>query len=824
MKLLSHLALWCGLLIGHNACSQTVTLEYQDVLLNEILLDLNDRYRAQVSISSKLSSRCTITIHKQVASLDKAMELLAETCELEVHKFGKVYTFRKKKKKKTPEKTRKRVKPKKRFLFQGEILDKHTFEPLPYAKVRIENNTIKSDQKGRFSYRSLFSVEQLTIKHLGYVIADTTISNGNKHILFLSAEIQEMDEIEVFETKQNKTYSINSGEELGRIQLNNVGSTFIAGSNNNIVFNNLRMYPGIMAAGESNSDYVVWGSGPGQGQITYDGITLFNSTGMNGDLGRVNPLMIQDITVFKGGYNVHVGDRIGSVIQIESKDGDRNLASAVNIDNQMSSFYLSLPLLKKRASIQFAARKSYYQLFNLQERFFAKEENFIYPSYDYADLNFKFTAVLSNRDRVQISSIASLNGYSETFDKEEPYLYRSRLTAESFQIGSSLNYAHTWPKQGVTKLLISQSIFRPTESFLSTSTGELDLVKNYTTSIENGIDENQFRLSHTFPANAVNQFDISLAIINNNCHFVSRIDAITEKENRSNLNRLSFFLRDQVTLWKKLHVQLGVKSDLLMEETELFIQPRVNGHIDVGNRWNVNFGWGIYNQFVSKIQLIDSKGIQSLIWSLSDDTSTPVQQSIHHVIGGSYLSDRVELGIEGYYKTYSGISRFIQNEHGFDQQLMNGFGYGLDVLSKLRFQKHHIMVSYSLGQFFEYADYEGSIVELEESEQSQRHEIKTSINLDFSPVEISIVGVYGSGISIQKTKDDELSFPYSRVDFSLKYSKKLKKISLSTGVSILNLFNTLNPRLFRATNFSDSSSYRTLGIPFTPTLFFSTSI
>ena len=816
MKLLSFVVLFCGLLISQNCLSQTVALNYKNTKLNEILLDLNERYKAQISISSRLSSKCSITIHKNVSSLDEAMTLLAENCDLEVQKIGDVYTFRKQKRKEKPKEIRPR---KKRFLFQGEILDKHTLEPLPYAIIRIGNKTMRTDNKGRFSYRSLSGKEHLCVKHLGYTIKDTTLSFGNKHTIPLVAQILEIPEIKVFESKQNETYKISAGKDLGRIQLNNVGSSFIAGNNNNIVFNNLRLYPGIMAAGESSSDYVIWGSSPGQGQIIFDGITLFNSTGMNGDLGRVNPLVIQDISVFKGGYNVDIGDRIGSVINIESKDGSQKPASTVNVDNEMSSLYISLPI-KKRASIQLAARKSYYQLFNIQERFFAKEENYIYPRYDYGDLNLKFTAVLSNRDRLQISSIASTDSYHENFDKTGPSLFRSRLTAESLQIGSSVNYTHTWSKKGMTKVLFTQSLFRPRESFSSISTDEFNQTKDYTASLENGIDEYQLRLSHTFPATEINQLDLSLAIINNNCTLSARSNETQEKYYQSNLNRLSIFILDKLTLWQKFHLHIGIKSDTPLKTAKTYLQPRVNGHIDVGDRWNIHFGWGIYNQFLSKIQLLDSLGAQSLIWSLADGEDSPVQRSLQQAIGGSFLHNRAEFGCEAYFKTFSGLTRYSQKENDFSEQVINGVGYGLDVFSKFRIQKHQIMLTYTLGQFLEYSDIGETTLFFWEAEQSQRHEFKTMINLNFSPIEIGITSVYGSGLTFNNSQ----SVPYRRVDVALKYSKTFKKVSWNAGLSILNVFNVSNPRIFRTTNFADNSSYRTLGIPFTPTLFFTLSI
>ena len=261
-----------------------------------------------------------------------------------------------------------------------------------------------------------------------------------------------------------------------------------------------------------------------------------------------------------------------------------------------------------------------------------------------------------------------------------------------------------------------------------------------------------------------------------------------------------------------------MKSDVLLNQLKPYLQPRINGKVEVTENWNINFGLGVYNQFVSKVQLIDSSGARSLIWSLADEIHAPVQQSVHNVIGASYLGKSLELGLEGYYKTFRGISRYTANDSLYNSETISGFGYGVDLFSKLRFKTHEIMISYSLGQFYEFGDSKDASSTISEAEQSQLHEIKTSLNLHFKPITVSLSGVYGSGFKIFD-HEDNLKF-YSRIDVAVKYSKRLKKNLLSTGISILNLLNTSNTRLFRKTNFSDNSSYSTLGIPFLPTVFF----
>jgi len=65
--------------------------------------------------------------------MQKAIDLLAEYCNLDVQQIGQIYTFRKRKKQFA---VGDKPKPKrqKQFLFQGEVLDGKSLEPLPWTE------------------------------------------------------------------------------------------------------------------------------------------------------------------------------------------------------------------------------------------------------------------------------------------------------------------------------------------------------------------------------------------------------------------------------------------------------------------------------------------------------------------------------------------------------------------------------------------------------------------------------------------------------------------------------------------------------------------
>ena len=384
------LCLLLPLLYATNLSAQKITLNYNQEPLNEVLLELNQKYQVQISISSNLSAECLITTQKSFNSLQEALQFLAQKCGLKLTQISNVYTFSKALSTPPPKPLISKKKTPPTYLFQGVILEASTGEPLPYTLISRNKGNLISDENGRFSFKSSQISEQVQFRHLSYEIADTTLQPGNTIKIQLRSSPELLEEILI--SSPLEVADIHLGQEVGHIKFNDINNNLVPGESTNLIFNNLKtMHPGITAAGESNADYVIWGSHAGQNHIIFDGITLFNSWGINTDLGRVNPFFIKNVEVFKGAYNVPYGDRIGGVVLIEGKSGNiQKPAIALSLSNQIASGYLNIPLFNHSTNLQLGLRKSYYQTLNLESSQ-NETDNFIEPTYDYGDFNIKLS-------------------------------------------------------------------------------------------------------------------------------------------------------------------------------------------------------------------------------------------------------------------------------------------------------------------------------------------------------------------------------------------------------------------------------------------------
>lgn len=89
------------------------------------------------------------------------------------------------------------------------------------------------------------------------------------------------------------------------------------------VFRSLQYLPGIKAASDFSSGLYIRGGSPDQTLILLDQTTVYNPSHFFGFFSTFNPDAIKDVQLYKGAFPAEYGGRIGSVVDIYNKDGNR---------------------------------------------------------------------------------------------------------------------------------------------------------------------------------------------------------------------------------------------------------------------------------------------------------------------------------------------------------------------------------------------------------------------------------------------------------------------------------------------------------------------
>ncbi|MCF6356331.1 MAG: TonB-dependent receptor [Draconibacterium sp.] len=327
------------------------------ISLNKVLIELRDSYDIQFSFDDKLLSRYKITATREFDTKEDAISFLINDLPLFFEKSGDIFVVFPAKAKKKSSKRNKITR------VGGQVVEAETYEPLPFSYIIINDKQVQSDQNGNFSFLASADTSfNMHISHLGYYVYDTLFNHSFSRKFILSPSVKELEEVKIegFDVEQSTLI----GNAAGKMKVNHTIAPYLPGYGDNSIYNVLRLMPGVLASGEQSSDLLVWGSYESHSKLKFDGFTIFGLKNFNDNIGVVNPLLIKDIRVLKGGYEANYGDRVGGIIEITGKNGNRlKPVFTMNISNSTINSLVEIPIGKK-STVLGAYRQTYYELYN----------------------------------------------------------------------------------------------------------------------------------------------------------------------------------------------------------------------------------------------------------------------------------------------------------------------------------------------------------------------------------------------------------------------------------------------------------------------------
>jgi len=800
---------------------QTIRVQAEAEALDVLLAELHENYDLEFSFDAALVASCSLSINQQFDTPAEALAALTSPCQLTFRKVGEVYVI-------TTQKTTTSLPSKQTTssyrVINAQVVDFSNKEPLPFAHVCVQNSWLSTDANGYFSYRTKDSLVHICVSHLGYYIFDSTLSSLHNHQLALHPAITNLQEVVI----KSNTYvkSLDLTDQSAMIKVNPPTTPFLPGNTSNSIFSFLRLQAGILAAGEQSNDYIIWGSYKGQSHIIFDGITIFNTASFNDEISIINPLIVKDIEVLKGGYTIPNGDRVGGVVNITSHLGHKKkrIQKLVLTDHLINS-YINIPIAEK-ASFQIAHRLVFPKV--LSPRFFNKAE---VNRHFFGDINLRYTHLFKQKDQLNVSLIANFGKFTQaSFEKTKDKKYEIQREQNRLQIGGMLEYSKRWKKLGTTNFQATYSYLNAYHANIiefdntdSTGNNADDFVFNIT---ENGMTEATFKVRHVFPSSRHNHISLGAAYIHNSVKpfQINRNTAVNpplpHDFGLTNSHRLNVYIKDDISILHWLNLRAGLRLELpLLNQIRPYLQPRINLLVRPHRHWNIKLAYGIYHQFIGENTVIDANNNYLYDWTLCDNDSIPVLQGMHYVADIGFDYEFISGKVEGFYKTTNKISQFYRDQQQ-DLTLMYGDSrsYGVDLFLQTSFLKQKIWISYTLSRTEERFENLGN--SYRRAPHDQRHEFKAAGIFNFHACFVSVNYIYGSGFPNTRNLNSEKNIrPYHRLDIAFLYQWLKPKYKVEVGFSVLNVFNHKNIRYNNFLNFPDNTTKYRTAVPITPTLF-----
>jgi hypothetical protein len=555
----------------------------------------------------------------------------------------------------------------------------------------------------------------------------------------------------------------------------------------------------------------------------------------------VNPFVVKNIEIMKGGYEARYGDRVGGIVDIAGKDGNLQKPSfGFNVNNTTINSVAEIPLSKK-SSFLAAYRQTYYQLYDPAGLNFPDRQNNnsqaensiifdVVPDYKFRDANAKYVYRGIKGGQLAIS----LYGGGDNFDyKMEGEVTNNVLTRtedeQNRQLGSSVKIFNPWENGNSTTLTASYSVFKrdalEQNILVNNRTGRERITKQIAT--ENKVDEMSINAEHTFSFQNGHHLIFGAGAINNNVTLVRNSFDEPIINLKSNSPRIVGFVQDELPLGKSVDLNSGLRFIYSTAINKVYVEPRISASVRVNDEIKLNAAWGLYNQFMSKTSIVDSALNYAWFWINSNAADIPVLHAQHWVGGLSYNKNGLIVSGEVFYKTTDGLTRFYNGGRQFRQGFYIGDAKskGLDVFVKKEYKQHMAWISYTLSNTEEHFPFYVR-EKYRPAPHHQKHELKFAGIVNFKSFWFSTNYVYGSGFerfNFETDQQIDRDKPYNRLDVALVHRFRPGKVNAELGLSVLNVLNTENVKYsnLRRTSVDDVSlvSIYADAVPFTPTLF-----
>lgn len=795
--------------------------------LDKVLIDLTKRYGVELSFDSELLSRHSITENREFKSINKLLDNILDGLPLDWELIGGAYVIYPKVIKKT--------KP-----IIGKIIDRQSGEPLPFAYIEVDNQAVVSDEKGNFVVSSTdIELNRIKASYLGFYKLDTLQNFKANSQITLQPSMMMLDEVIVTPNIVERATQV--GEETGLLTVNQQIAGYLPGNGDDAIFNLLRVQPGVLASGEQSNELILWGSPECTSRAYYDGIPLWGLSNFNDNISVINPFMVSRIDLYRGGYGVDSPDAAGGVAEIRGKVGSNKPTASLLLNNETVNGSVEIPIGIKYRIIA-AYRQNYLNLFEpndfrqINKLTNSDTEIITKSDYNFRDCNIKYVFNGNNGDLFYISSLYGSDkiGYNSIYSTN---VKMPNGTSEirnvnqwakdgKQQFGVSSYYGKTWSNGFSSSITAYYSQLRNNYNFDRVFNNDTnDVLRNYNNVAKNNISEMAIKHDNNIRIAQSHTLNFGLEYNNNDISVCENSKSDSDVTFNEKSNRLTLYAKDKYQIIESLSVSGGVRATHNITADKTYVDPRLSVNYKPIESLKINFAWGLYHQYVVESSVEDESGNYVYCWNLAGVGDTPVLKSQHIIIGTAYTPKNYIFTIDGYYKSFDGLTRYVAGDRYGTSYRGYSRVIGLDLYAKRDFiGGSSVWVSYSFVKNEEHFDHFKS-KDYMRSSLDQRHELKAAGIYRLGKFHFSATYVYGSGFPIytnylEKTYTEP---DYNRLDISVMYSFTLKWCSSDVGLSVLNVTDAKNKKYSTFNripiNQQNSISIESSSTPVTPLLY-----
>ena len=593
--------------------------------------------------------------------------------------------------------------------FRGFVYDKETGTPLVSAIV-----TFKSSNQGAYTdEQGLFAIAELKPgKYVAYatnVGYDTVFfaleaKSGKviSHNFYIASKSKQLNQVYVNADKIRKTKEINiSKTTIKPVQLTRIPS--VGGEPDLVQY--LQVLPGVVFSGDQGGQLYIRGGSPVMNKVLLDGLTVYNPFHSIGLFSVFDSDILKSVDVYSAGFSSEYGGRISAIVDVKTRDGNKNKFSGkVNSSPFNSKVLLEGPLKKYEAG-----KSSSSFIVSYKNSYLNKSAPIFYPNVNDGILPYSFSDLYSklsfNSAKGSSMSIFGFD-YSDAVDfpNSTSYNWNSRGLGTKFLLipdGSKtiLDGSVTFSNYLIQQIELDT---RPRKSGINGYNVNLNFSRfvNESDKLKYGLEMNGFRTDFEF-YNTLNR-------------------KISQNENTSEINAYFNYLKN---FNKRVLLETGMRMQRYASLQETTLEPRLRLKYNISKRLRFKASTGIYSQ--NLMSAVSDRDVVNLFYGflsgptdlpetfMGEEVTSKLQKSRHAVAGFEFdINSISEVNLEGYIKNFTQITN-INRDKIFDNTrenqaarpyylyenyiVENGEAYGFDVTYKLENKRWYLWNVYSFN-------------------------------------------------------------------------------------------------------------------------------
>ncbi len=590
---------------------------------------------------------------------------------------------------------------------RGFVYEEANSEPAIYTSVYLKGTTYgtQTNLDGFFSISKIPPGEYLLfVSSIGFDSIQVPVSVTSGALitkkLYLKKSAIEIKEVQVSAESEAKKTDVRIS--VNKVTPKEIRQVPTVGGEPDLA-QYLQVIPGVIFSGDQGGQLYIRGGTPIQNKVLMDGMVIYNPFHSIGLYSVLDADIIRGADIYTGGFNVEYGDRISSVMDITTRDGNKKrLAGKVSANTFTSKVMLEGPIKKQKegnegsSSFLLSGKTSYLD----------QTSKTLYTNLDSAGLPYSFTDIYG-KISMNSSSGSKWNLFGFHYTDDVDYGEIADLGWKSSGGGTNFVLVPT----GSSVLI--DGVFAYSDYKINLK--ELDGRERYS---EIGGFNAGLNFSYFLGKDEM-KYGIELLGFKTDYQFTNVFGASTGQT--ENTTELAAFLKYKKVAGK-LVVEPGLRANYYSSLAEFTLEPRIGVKFNVTDKFRLKAAGGYYSQnFMAATSDRDIVNLFYGFLSGSDElpdefNGEPVEsklQKAKHVVAGFELDLplHLSLNIEGYFKDFTQLQNINRDKIYTDDGqhsdkpdyqkkefiIESGTAKGVDVLLKYDYNKLFVWVVYSLG-------------------------------------------------------------------------------------------------------------------------------